>query len=327
MRNRRLRTLLGYALAAVCLYWVFRDLDPGELLRRVSRMKPAWLAAAILFDVLSYITQGSRWKLLLRGVGHVTVLQTTKAIYAGLFVNEMLPLKLGEVVRAFLISRWTAVKLSSVFPSILLERMYDGVWLACGIVITILLVPLPHRLVEAGDVFAIAILAALFIVALLAITARRTPENDSGGRKSFAALAQSVARELQVAGLTRAGLLAFVLSLFLMLFQGFSFWFVMRSYGLRLTFLVGLAVFIIVHLGTLIPTAPANIGSYQFFTVLGLTLFGVEKTTAAGFSLVVFTVLTIPLWTIGFFAIGSSGLTLMQVKTELATLFRRDRST
>jgi glycosyltransferase 2 family protein len=327
MRDRRLRTLLGYGLAAVCLYWVFRDLDPAELLRRVSRMKPAWLAAAIVFDVLSYVTQGLRWKLLLRGIGRVTVLQTTKAIYAGLFVNEMLPLKLGEVVRAFLIARWSAVKLSAVFPSILLERLYDGVWLATGIVITILLVPLPHRLVEAGDVFAIAILAALFLVALLAIASRRTPVNDGNGRKSFAALAQSVARELQVAGLTRAGLFAFVLSLLLMLLQGFSFWFVIRAYGLRLTFLVGLAVFIIVHLGTLIPTAPANIGSYQFFTVLGLTLFGVEKTTAAGFSLVVFTVLTIPLWAIGFWAIGSSGLTLMQVKTELATLFRRDRST
>ena len=61
-------------------------------------------------------------------------------------------------------------------------------------------------------------------------------------------------------------------------------------------FATGLAVFIIVHLGTLVPGAPANVGSYQFFTVLGLTLFGVEKAAAAGFSFVVFTVLTAPLW-------------------------------
>ncbi|HKR12356.1 MAG TPA: lysylphosphatidylglycerol synthase transmembrane domain-containing protein [Pyrinomonadaceae bacterium] len=320
---RRLRAMLGYALAAVCLYWVLHDLDAGDLLVRVAKMNLFWLAAAILFDMLSYVCQGLRWKLLLERVGAVTTLQTTKAIYTGLFVNEMLPMKLGEIVRAFLISRWTAVKLTTVIPSILLERLYDGIWLAIGIVITILLAPLPRRLVEAGDVFALIILAALLVVALLAL-ARRSAD-DSSPEKSFPALAQSVARELQLTGLTRAGLLAFVLSLILLLLQGFSFWFVMRAYGLPLTFPVGLAVFIIVHLGTLIPTAPANIGSYQFFTVLGLTLFGVEKTTAAGFSLVVFTVLTIPLWVIGFWAIGSSGLTLLQIRSELATWFRRDR--
>jgi hypothetical protein len=36
-----------------------------------------------------------------------------------------------------------------------------------------------------------------------------------------------------------------------------------------------------------IPNAPANVGSYQFFSVLGLTLFGVDKTVAAGFSIAV----------------------------------------
>jgi uncharacterized membrane protein YbhN (UPF0104 family) len=116
-----------------------------------------------------------------------------------------------------------------------------------------------------------------------------------------------------------------VLSLLLLLLQGFSFWFVMRAYHLHLTFAMGLAVFIIVHLGTLVPSAPANVGSYQFFTVLGLTLFGVEKATAAGFSLVVFTVLTAPLWAIGLWALSSSGLTLLEVRSELVKLLRPAR--
>lgn len=313
------RTALGYGLALACLYWVLRDLDPGELLQRVASMNLLWLAAAILFDVLSYVCQGWRWKLLLRPVGTITVLRTTQAIYAGLFVNEMLPMKLGEIVRAFLISRWTSVKLSSVVPSILLERLFDGVWLAVGIVITIVLVPLPHRLVEAGDLFGLAILAAFVIVTILALGGRPSP-NDSTQKKSFTTLVRSIGFELQVASKTRGALLAFVLSLLLLLLQAFSFWFVMRAYDLRLTFAMGLAVFIIVHLGTLVPGAPANVGSYQFFTVLGLTVFGVEKTTAAGFSLVVFTVLTAPLWAIGLWALGSSGLSFTEIRSNLANL-------
>jgi uncharacterized membrane protein YbhN (UPF0104 family) len=78
------RRALGYTLAAVCLYWVLRDLDLRELLRRIAEMDLFWVAAAILFDVLTYVCQGLRWKLLLRPVGRITVLRATKAIYAGL---------------------------------------------------------------------------------------------------------------------------------------------------------------------------------------------------------------------------------------------------
>jgi len=73
-------------------------------------------------------------------------------------------------------------------------------------------------------------------------------------------------------------------------------------------------------LGTAVPNAPANVGSYQFFTALGLTLFGVDKATAAGFSIVVFLALTIPLWIIGFIALTASGMNLKRVRLEISGL-------
>lgn len=81
----------------------------------------------------------------------------------------------------------------------------------------------------------------------------------------------------------------------MLLLQALSFRLVMRAYGLRLSPAAGAAAYLVVHLGTVMPGAPANVGTYQFFTVLGLTLFGVDRIAAAGFSLVVFTILTVPL--------------------------------
>jgi len=341
-----LRTLLGYALGCVCLVWVFHDYDFGDLLWRVAAMNPYWVAAAILCDVLSYLCQGMRWQLLLRPLGRVSVLRSTQAIYAGLFVNEMLPMKLGELVRAFLISRWMPAKLGSVAASILVERLCDGVWLAAGIALMILYIPLPRRLVEAGDVFGVGILVVLFLLTLLAVSGRSGSLNSSGHAESgadtgpgvrirdagrapgsftmwgkltsaVAALLRRLSFELRVIGWARGMLLAFALSLALLLLQGLSLWLVMRAYGLRLPFAAGIAVFLIVHLGTALPSAPANIGTYQFFTVLGLTLLGVDKTSAAGFSLVVFALLSAPLWALGFWAFGRSGLTLFGVRAEL----------
>jgi uncharacterized membrane protein YbhN (UPF0104 family) len=109
-------------------------------------------------------------------------------------------------------------------------------------------------------------------------------------------------------------------SLLFLLTQALALGLVMWVYGLRLPFWAGLVVLLVIHLGTAIPNAPANLGTYQFFCIVGLTLFGIDKTHATGFALVVFVVLTVPLWAIGFWALTSSGMTLAGIRTEIAKL-------
>jgi glycosyltransferase 2 family protein len=113
---------------------------------------------------------------------------------------------------------------------------------------------------------------------------------------------------------------SFGISLFLLLGQILSYWLVMQAYGLKLSFWHGAAVFLVVHIGTIIPGAPSNIGTYQFFTVVGLTLFGIDKTLATSFSIVVFFILTIPLWVVGMVVFSRLGLSLKKVQTEITAL-------
>ena len=81
------------------------------------------------------------------------------------------------------------------------------------------------------------------------------------------------------------------------------------------------------HFGTALPNAPANVGSYQFFTVLGLSLFGIEKTQATGFSVVVFILLTLPLWALGLAALSRTGMTLPRIRADIrAAMQSRNRA-
>ena len=335
-RASRLRAALVYALAAACLVWVLHDYDVRDLVRRVAAMNLWLVAAAVLCDVLSYVCQGARWRLLLRPFGSLSVGRATQAVYAGLFTNEVMPMKPGELVRAYLVWRWTSVRLGAVAASILVERLFDGVWLAFGSLLALIFLPLPRSMVEAGDVFVIAVLILSLLFLFTALRGREATgelmaaggadagsEVSAGGSlkrrllRSVSGLITRLRAELRVVARTRDSLPAFALTLALVLLQALSFWLVMRAYGLRLSLPAGAAVFLVVHLGTVVPGAPANVGTYQFFTVLGLTLFGVDKGTAAGFSLVVFALLTVPLWAIGFWALGRSGLTLFDVRTEI----------
>jgi uncharacterized membrane protein YbhN (UPF0104 family) len=122
---------------------------------------------------------------------------------------------------------------------------------------------------------------------------------------------------LREASRTKEFYLAFALSLPFLALQAITLWLIMLGYGLRLSIWVGVAVYVIVGLGTALPNTPANVGSYQFFAVLGLTLFGVDKTSATGFSLVAFTLLSLPLLIIGFLALSRSGLSLAAIREEL----------
>ncbi len=141
--------------------------------------------------------------------------------------------------------------------------------------------------------------------------------------RAVAGLFARLGEGLRETSRTKEFYLGFVLTLPFLALQAITLWLTMLGYGLRLSLWVGVAVFVIVNLGTAIPNTPANVGSYQFFTVLGLTLFGVDKTSATGFSLVAFTLLTLPLLVIGFLALSRSGVSLATIREELRRPGRR----
>ncbi|HEY6401640.1 MAG TPA: lysylphosphatidylglycerol synthase transmembrane domain-containing protein, partial [Blastocatellia bacterium] len=271
---------------------MLRDIRPSRLAGQLAGIDWRWVGLAMICFVLSYVVQAVRWQLLLEPVGKIRLLEAAQAIFVGLFTNEVLPMRPGEFARAYLASRLMSAPFVAILPSIIVERLFDGVWLALSIGLAAIFAPLPEDLIQAGETFgaAIALLVALFIY--LAV---RPPGPGRAHRamlkwkplRSVAAAGAQLRDGLRETGRTKEFYLAFALSLLFLALQTLAFWLIMLGYGLPVSLWIGVAVFVIVNLGTAIPNTPGNIGSYQFFTVLGLTMFGVEKTPATEFSLVV----------------------------------------
>jgi len=314
--------LIGYGIALASLIWVFHDVAWAGLFANLPAMNWWWVALGIVLDIASYCAQGWRWSLLLRARGRFSPFEAAEAIYCGLYVNEILPMRVGELVRTYLAARRLKTPMAAVVSSIMVERFFDAVWLAVAIGTTILLVPLPGYIVKAEELLAGLVFAATALFVYLVLRREREaparPESARITRKLERFLAQ-VGSGIRSIGLSRWFYAAFAVSSLVLTAQMFAFWSVMRGYGLTLSFWHGAVVLLIVHLGTLLPGAPSNLGTYQFFTVVGLMQFGVDKTLASGFSMVVFLLLTIPLWALGFLAFGRSGLMLRQVRSQLGT--------
>ena len=131
----------GLLLAAAGLLWVLHDFQLAQLWTLLTQLNARWIALAVGCDIMSYVCQGWRWRLLLKPVTAISTLRATQAVYAGLFTNEILPLRLGELVRTYLVSRWTAVRFVAVLPTLLVERLFDALWLVVGIGLTALFMP------------------------------------------------------------------------------------------------------------------------------------------------------------------------------------------
>ena len=346
--HRRLHSAIGWVFAVACLAWIFHDLSPTEVWRSMRGLRWVWVLPAVAADVLSYFCQGVRWSLILRPLGAVRPLRATQAIYAGLFTNELLPMRVGEVVRSYLVSRWTGAAIGRVVPSIAVERLFDGFWLTVAFGLAAMAVELPRQLMRAADIMGVLVLAG---AVMLAIVAWRRPAavvkaNEMAGGSGPAgrvvsgpqAVAPTASRsilgrlrgllshfidELRRTARSPGFFPAALVSSGVLIFQALAFWLVMVAYGLPLSVWAGAIALLIVHLGTALPNAPGNVGSYQFFCVVGLAIFGVGKTEAAGFSLVVFVLLTVPLWVIGFVALRTSGLSLGRVRREAGGWLKR----
>jgi hypothetical protein len=329
-RARRTKAILGYALAVVFLAWVIHGTRLDQLFANVGSISWPLVGLGLACDVLSYVCAGVRWHFLLKPVGRISPLRTTQAIYAGLFLNEILPMRVGELTRAYLVSRRLGVQVMSIVPSMAMERFFEAAWLAVGIGLTTMFVPVPARLVRAGDILGAAVLVGAAAFVVLVFWRKRRPAEATSPRDAGPNLGRRLKRlilglgrgvgEIGLSGNTAS---AFFLTLLFFAFQAASFWLILIAYHLSFSIWVGTAVFLIVYFGTALPNAPANVGAYQFFCVLGLRLFGVDKTLATGFSIVVFILLTLPLIVVGFFAMARSGLTIRTLREDLRRIAGR----
>jgi len=324
------RQVLGYLLAGACLAWVLHDIDMQKFWRNMAAVSWWWILPALFCDVVSYVCQGLRWQMLLRCYGGITTLQATKAIYAGLFINEILPLRLGELVRAYIVARWLRIRFIAALPSIIIERLFDALWLGAGIGITAIVVRVPDALMKSADNLGLAVLAATGLLLYLILFRRQKTTNNHGTRHiTWRPLRLAVfffrylADQIHELGLSRFFYLSLAASSLILLLQVLAFWFVMLAYGLKFSIWIGTAVLLLLHLGTILPNAPSNVGTYQLLCVAGLMFFGVEKTVAASFSMVVFILLTVPLWAIGMIAIARCGMSMREIRNEVARLVKK----
>ncbi len=128
-RLRQPRTILSIAIPLVLLALGFQfvlKVPLGDVLAGVSRANPLLLLAAFAIFYLGFPLRGLRWALILRGTGlRIRLRDSTEILFLSWLVNCLVPAKLGDVYRAYLLKINTPVSLSRTFGTVFIERILD----------------------------------------------------------------------------------------------------------------------------------------------------------------------------------------------------------
>jgi glycosyltransferase 2 family protein len=325
-KKSKILEIIGYAVAVLCLVWVLHDFHIVKSIRQMANVDWRWVLLGMGFDVISYGAQALRWKFLLTPFGRVRLTRTTRAVFAGLFANLVFPLRPGEFLRSYLISNQEGVTLGRVLGSVGVERLIDLVIATASLGVVSLFVDLPQRFKRAADILGVVTLAIVAIIVAIILYLEFKLGQDQEIPVRATHIPGKIMRALtglHAMGTAPSFYPAVLTSLALPGFQVLALWAMAKSYGLGLSFMACLVVLLVINLGVSLPNAPANVGSYQFFCVLGVSIFGVEKTTATGFSFFAWFALTVPFVFLGFAALVRSGMTLRSMRERVTGISRR----
>jgi uncharacterized protein (TIRG00374 family) len=282
--------LIGVAVSVLCLALALYQIDFRQLGSVFRRLQPAWVGLAVGLVLLAYFLRALLWRRLIGDRARPRLWNLFRIITLGYLANNLFPLKLGELLRAWLLGKREGLPLTLAVGTVVVERLLDLFALLFYFVLCMFLVPFAPWLKlsglvlgSAGVVLAVLVLAsrrygAAFIERLerplLAVPGGFGPwvHRQLGRFLEGLRLVQTWGQLARAYGWCLLTWLAWILVAFVCC----------QALGLRLPFLSAVFLIVVLNFGLMIPSSPGGLGVFEFMVILALAPSGVSKELALG---------------------------------------------
>lgn len=127
--KKRLVQIIPWLITIIAFYYAFRGINWQVLISHIGDASPAWVLLAVTLTIFSYVSRARRWQyLFLKPV--INFFDSLKVLVLGFFMNNILPARAGEFVRAHMGSKVTNETRTLVLATIATERLADGLMLS-----------------------------------------------------------------------------------------------------------------------------------------------------------------------------------------------------
>ncbi len=279
-------------IAALIIYLLLSVIDWRATVQALQQAHILWVLAALASVIFNGFAKSQRWRTLFPpDQPPPTRSQTFGILMAGQVVNFVLPLRSGDIFRAYFVGRDRGASTASAFGAIGAEKLIDIILVGFAAAIVLPMVALPSWIsADGSQVGAVSLLAALAWLGLILALPWINRLLARWGRRS--ALAARVAGVMQrlLDGLTalRQWRRLPVVLMWTALVWGTAITtnlLLFRALDMPVELLNALVVLIIIYGGVSVPVVPGQLGVFEGLTVLALSLVGVNSATALAYAL------------------------------------------
>lgn len=298
---------IGFIVTGVCLWLVLRKMEWDETWRTVQQADSAWLLLAVGFLAVGYLSRIVRWWTMLRALKDTLPLSLCVGPFlSSIALNNILPFRAGDILRVVGFQRHLDIAPIPVMSTLALERLLDFAVLLGFFFVGLIQVDdgaLPHGL---STSIGWMTLLCFFMVVGIMLLPRRLLNMVAGliqlsERRSWPFIRKiaeglrQVFESLTTLQSPRLLLQLVLLSLAIWSLEGGVFFAVANAVHITDAGSGPWFALATGTLGTLLPSTPGYIGTFDYFTMLGLTAYHVAQPIAAIFALTVHVVLWLPL--------------------------------
>jgi len=315
--KEKAKVLTGILLSILFLWLAFRKVNFREVGSVLINANYFYFALAFFASGVGFLIRAYRWKIMLYPIKDIRFSKSFSALTIGFMANGILPMRLGEIVRALVLGYDEKISRSAALATIVVERIFDIFVLLFLFSVFLILIPFPSQVKKISlfifSVGLIAIVFLLFIISKPRLTIKLfnfLPERiNQKFQKTFLSFIEGLKIIKNWKLLALVTLLSFCLWSYIALIN----YTVFHALQIELPLYAAFIVMITVCLGISLPSAPGFVGTFHYFAILGLSIFNIPKNTALSFALLSHVVGFVPVVLIGFFCLQRMGLSLRKV--------------
>jgi len=300
---------LGLLVGAVFLFLALHKVDFAEMARVFSGIRWSLIAVALVLYYTIYVARMFRWKLLIAPVKDTSYRNLYSAIAIGFGANNMFPVRLGELVRAYSLGKMEKMSASSVLATVVIERVFDILTVLGMLVAVFFLVTVPEgygkfmvglRAAGITSAAALVVLIAFLVLleknreramVILQFLSRPLPERFRTRIKSIT-VAFADGLNVLYHGRKLVGIVIFSIMTWMIIAT--FYWVILHSFDISLPFMAAVFVTVLTAFASALPAPPGYIGTFHAAARYGLVFYALPATEAASVGIVMHAMNLIP---------------------------------
>ncbi len=303
-----MKKILSFAVSLICLYLAFRQVNFNDISTTLSQGKFLYIIYAFGITGSTFLVRAIRWNTLLGHPSSYTIHHFSSATHIGYFLNNILPLRAGDLVRAKLLSNHdTTIKMSYVIGSLVGEKIID-LWMI-GL-FTMVLIGFGYTDVL-GTQFTL-ILVGSYCLSSLIIFGRHRISNKL--LQYFPVLENFIdGYKLVSKNKLRLGLWSVLLWTTFVVYVSIA----LQSIGIELEIQQVLGLTILSSIVTSMPLAPAAIGTYHLAVIYCLhNLYGIDLEKAQSAAIVMHSIFFVYTIISGYIYMVYEGINIKSITND-----------